>query len=353
MHPILSDVRKLLWYMAAWLLIGVFIGAVLVTADLARWANALFFSVPVSLVYGFVASSAYYVCRSLPIARRHLLLVVAVFGAASIVSGFVWLALCQAWNLIGRTVGEDWTSIFISQHLAVALFVAGFVFYLLSILAHDVLIVIENVRVAERREAESRMLARDAELQVLRSQINPHFLFNSLNSISALTTFDGQAARAMTIELAQFFRQTLALSEKTRIPLADEISLCESFLAIEKIRFGNKLETEIHVADNALHAFIPPMILQPLVENAIKHGIRDLVDGGVIRITGFVRDQWLHVSIENPVDANPSAIAGNGLGLRNLQQRFATTYGAKARVAWTTSNGEFLVEMAMPLAYDD
>jgi len=98
------------------------------------------------------------------------------------------------------------------------------------------------------------------------------------------------------------------------------------------------------------------MILQPLVENAIKHGIRDLVDGGVIRITGFVRDQWLHVSIENPVDAgaspSPSAIAGNGLGLRNLRQRFATTYGARARVAWTTSNGVFLVEMAIPLTYE-
>ena len=131
MHPILSDVRKLLWYMVAWLLVGVFIGAVLVMADLARWENALFFAVPVALVYGFVASSAYYVCRSLPFARRHLFLVVAVFGAASIVSGFAWLAICQAWNLIGRTMGEEWTGIVISQHLAVAFFVTGFVFYLL------------------------------------------------------------------------------------------------------------------------------------------------------------------------------------------------------------------------------
>ena len=351
MHPVLSDVRKLLWYMAAWLLTGVLIAALLVETDLAGWANGLFFAIPVSIVYGFVASSAYYVCRSLPFARRHGFFAVAVFGAASVLSGFAWLAICAGWNLIGRSLGEDWTAIAISQHLAVVLFVAGFVFYLLSILAHDVLIVIENVRLAERREAESRVLARDAELQVLRTQINPHFLFNSLNSISALITIDGQAARAMTIELAQFFRQTLALSERLDIPLADEISLCEHYLAIEKIRFGKKLDCEILVAENALRAYIPPMMLQPLVENAIKHGIRDLVNGGVIRINGFVRDHWLHVSIDNPVEANPTAIAGNGLGLRNIQQRLATIYGERARVAWTRSNGLFSVELAIPLAY--
>lgn len=353
MHPVLSDMRKLLWYMVAWSLTGIFIAALLVMTDLARWANALFFAIPVSIVYGFLASSAYYVCRSLPFARRHLFLAVAVFGAASALSGFAWLAICQAWNTVGRTLEEDWTYIVISQHLSVVLFVAGFSFYLLSILAHDVLIVIENVRAAERREAESRVLARDAELQLLRTQINPHFLFNSLNSISALTTIDSQAARAMTIELAQFFRQTLALSEKKKIPLADEIALCENFLAIEKIRFGKKLGTEIQFAENARLALIPPMILQPVVENAIKHGIRDLVDGGVIVINGLVRDHWLHISIENPVDANSTSIAGNGLGMRNIRQRLSAIYGERARVAWRRENGRFLVEMAMPLEYDE
>lgn len=349
MHPILSDVRKLPWYMVAWLLTGILIATLLVMADQARWGNALIFAIPVAVVYGFVASSAYYVCRSLPIARRSSLPTMAAFGAASFLSGLTWLGLCHGWNAIGPTPVDAPRLIAIAPNLDIVLFVAGVVLYLLAILAHDVLIVIEDVHAAERREAESRVLARDAELQMLRMQINPHFLFNSLNSISALTAIDAPAARAMTIELAQFFRQSLALSERKLIPLADEMALCASFLAIEKIRFGKKLGTDLHIADDAQAALIPPMILQPLMENAVKHGIRDLVDGGVIAARAFARDNWLHITIENPVDPQPTGIAGNGLGLQNIRRRFASIYGEKARIAWTRTEERFLVEIVMPL----
>ncbi|MES2073192.1 MAG: histidine kinase [Pseudomonadota bacterium] len=353
MHPILSNPRKLLWYLAAWMLTGLFIALLLVTAEVATWGRALWFALPAVALYSFVASSAYYVCRSLPMAKRHFFVAVMVFGGASLIAGFAWLAICQAWNQLAQTLAGEQAAIPITQHLAVVLFAAGCGFYLLSILAHDVLIAFDNVRLAERRAAESRLLARDAELQVLRTQINPHFLFNSLNSISALTAIDGLAARSMTIELAQFFRQTLALSEKQYIPLADEIALCQNFLAIEKIRFGKKLGSDIAIAGNAQRALIPPMILQPLVENAIKHGIRDLVDGGTVTMTALVREQWLHIAIGNPVDSQPSATAGNGLGLKNIRQRFASLYGERARVSWTLADGRFSVEMVIPLTYQE
>ncbi|MFZ6645462.1 sensor histidine kinase [Undibacterium sp. TJN25] len=351
MHPILTNPRKLLWYLAAWMLTGLFIALLLVTADLAQWGSALLFALPVAFLYSFVASSAYYVCRSLPMANRRFLFALAAFGGSSLLAGFAWLAICQGWNQLAQGLSTDYAPVPVAQHVAVMLFAAGCGFYLLSILGHDVLIAFDNVRLAERRAAESRVLARDAELQVLRTQINPHFLFNSLNSISALTTMDGPAARSMTIELAQFFRQTLALSEKQVIPLADEVALCRSFLAIEKIRFGKKLGSDIDIADDAQAALIPPMILQPLVENAIKHGIRDLVDGGTVSIRAFARDGWLHLAVSNPVDIEPSTAAGNGTGLRNLQQRFASIYGGRARASWALADGQFTVEMALPLTY--
>ncbi|MES2106471.1 MAG: histidine kinase [Pseudomonadota bacterium] len=353
MHPILTNARKLMWYLAAWLLTGVFIALLLVAADLAQWGSALWFALPATFLYSFIASSAYYVCRSLPMAKRHFAFATAVFGGSSLIAGFAWLAICQGWNQLAHFLSVDYAAVQVTQHMAVVLFAAGCGFYLLSILAHDVLIAFDNVRLAERRAAESRVLARDAELQVLRAQINPHFLFNSLNSISALTTIDGPAARSMTIELAQFFRQTLALSEKQAIPLADEIALCNSFLAIEKIRFGKKLGSAIEIADDAQRALIPPMILQPLVENAIKHGIRDLVDGGTVSIRAFAREQWLHIAVSNPVDSQPSNAIGNGTGLKNLQQRFASIYGGQARASWALADGQFTVEMALPLAYTE
>ncbi|MCU6434382.1 histidine kinase [Undibacterium sp. Jales W-56] len=359
-----SNMRKLMWYLMAWLLAGVVIAALLVTTAGTSWQAGLGFAIPVSLIYGFVAASAYYVCRSLPMAKRQFFLTLAIFGGASLISGLMWLALCYAWNYlaytlrqligfgaVGGTVGGTTlpgSLIAITPQMSVMLFAAGSCLYLLSIFAHDVLIAFENVRLADRRAAESRVQARDAELQVLRTQINPHFLFNSLNSISALTSIDPAAARSMTLELAQFFRQTLASSEKERIPLAEEIRLCEHFLAIEKIRFGHKLQSDIQIADTAQTALLPPMLLQPCIENAIKHGIRDLTEGGTIVVRALSRGDWLHITIQNPIDPAPGDTVGNGHGLKNSRLRLQSMYGDKARISWTRSSDTFLVEIAIP-----
>ena len=351
MTPILSTLRTLLWYMLAWLLMGFAIATFLVKIDAVHWSNALFFAIPVSLLYGFVASSAYYVCRSLPLMQRRFLLVCAVFSGTSLISGFLWLAICQLWNFLCMSLVQAWAGIDLSPYLSIAFFAAGSVFYLLSILSHDVLIAFDNIRAAERREAASQVQARDAQLQVLRTQINPHFLFNSLNSISALTTIDAAGARSMTIELANFYRQTLALSEMSRITLKEEISLCNNFLAIEKIRFGKKLQVTMDIDKNTLLCLIPPMILQPMMENAIKHGIRDLVDGGVIEIKSLVHDNWLYISIRNPIDTHPSSTSGNGSGIKNLQARFSTIYAGQARLSYVKTLVDFVVEMAIPLEY--
>ena len=351
MTPVLSTLRTLLWYLLAWLLAGVAIAIFLAKNEAVNWLNALFFSIPASLLYGLIASSAYYVCRSLPLMQRRLLLVCAVFGSTSLISGVLWLALCHVWNYLGMSLVQPWAGIALTTHLSIAIFAAGSLFYLFSILSHDVLIAFDNIRAAERREAASQVQARDAQLQVLRTQINPHFLFNSLNSISALTTIDAAGARSMTIELANFYRQTLALAEKSRITLNEEINLCNNFLSIEKIRFGKKLQVMMDIDANALTCLIPPMILQPMVENAIKHGIRDLIDGGIITIKCLVRDNWLYISIENPIDTLPSTVTGNGSGIKNLQARFATIYGDQARLSYVKSVDNFVVEMAIPLEY--
>lgn len=352
MHPVLSDFRKFLWYVAAWLLTGIFIAKLLVAADLTLWPYALWFALPLTLTYGFLASSAYYVCRAFPFSRRSLLLAIALFGGSALISGLLWLALSYGWNRVLSALSDAPAALEMAPRLAVALLAAGCGFYLLSLLAYDVLIAFENVRAAERREAESRLLARDAELQVLRSQIDPHFLFNSLNSISALTAIDPSGARDMTIALADFFRQTLALSERGKIALAEELRLCENFLAIEKIRFGKKLQVEMHVDADVEPVLIPPMILQPLLENAIKHGIRNLAAGGVISVTALRRDGWLHIAVQNPLAPAASTSKGNGLGLVNLRQRFAALYGEQARVSWRRNEQEFLVEMALPFEQD-
>lgn len=349
MHPILSDFRKLRSYLAAWLFTGALMAGLLTVAGVAPWRNALLFAIPICLAYGFFALSAYYVCRSQPFARRLPFTAVAVFGAVSLAAGLAWLMLCIAWNALLKILEAEWASIDLSRTVAVILFAAGSGFYLLSILLHDALLAFENMWAAERRETESRVLARDAELHLLRSQIDPHFLFNSLNSISALTAIDANAARAMTIALGQFFRQTLALSELRTIPLGEEIALCENFLAIEKIRFGDKLAVDIRIDPQAQCAMVPPLSLQPLVENAVKHGIRNLDGSGTITIEAFLREHRVNLSIENPVDATQSTLAGNGLGLKNSRLRLAALYGGEAHIAWRrTEDHRFVAEISIP-----
>jgi two-component system sensor histidine kinase AlgZ len=353
MNPILANFRNLLLTLMVWFVLGCLLASLLVMTNIAPLKNALFFALPCCLLFAFVSASAYFVSRSLPINKRHFFMVVVVFGGAAFISGIVWLLLCLAWNQFSLYINETWTGISINNQLYALLFITGSLFYLLSILAYDVLLAFEKINLAQRREAVSEILARDAELQMLRTQINPHFLFNSLNSISALTAIDAVGARNMTIELAQFFRQTLALSEKKTISLSEEITLCNHFLAIEKIRFGKKLQCQMDIDPASENCQIPPMLLQPLIENAIKHGIMDMSGGGTILVTTLVRDQWLYISIANPIDPQAIAKPGNGTGLNNLQARLNSIYEKRARLSWQQHELEqahqFRLEMALPI----
>jgi len=349
MHPLLADVRKLLWYELAWLVAAAGLAALLRLDEQATWTGALAFAVPLCFVWSFDMLSGYYVSRSQPYSQRRWSVTLGLFFGASLLSGLVWLGAGETWNALGGEILTGKPFITMSSAGWVIFFAAGFALYLLSLLAHDVLVAFETVQEAARREAESRVLARDAELQMLRTQINPHFLFNSLNSISALTGFDPAAAREMTVDLAQFFRRTLALAERERIPLGEEVVLSEHFLAIEKRRFGAKLNAALRVSPEAALCQLPPMTLQPLLENAIKHGIRQVDGGGTIEVDALVRDGWLHVCVVNPVGDDGPPASGHGVGLKNIRERLAVLYGTRARIAWQRSATQFSIEINLPV----
>lgn len=348
----LPNTSRILVHLLIWSSVALLITAILVLSGVSDWRNALVFAFPSSWVLGFISSSAYYVSRSLcqrpQRNSRHLI----IYGSSACVSGLTWLLMSLAWNQFCLFLNESWAGLPLNRALVIFLLITGVVLYLLAILTYEVMITFDNLRLAEKREAASEVMAREAELQMLRTQINPHFLFNSLNSISALTSIDPAGARQMTIELAQFFRQTLALSEHKKIRLADEIALCQHFISIEKIRFGKKLAVEFDLPDSILDALIPPMILQPLLENAIKHGIRDLLDGGTIHVRAFVHSDYLIVELENPIDTDhthTSKQEGTGTGLKNLLARLRSLYHQSAHASYTRHHASFLVRLTLPL----
>ena len=164
------------------------------------------------------------------------------------------------------------------------LFAVAVMLYLLVLSVHYVVLSFEAFRTAERQQLELQVLTRDAELRALRAQVDPHFLYNCLNSISALTGSDAPAARRMCLLLAEFLRTTLRVSTQQSITMAEELSLAERFLSIEQVRFGERLHFERSIDESAMECQVPPLVLQPLLENAVGHGIASMVDGGTIRL---------------------------------------------------------------------
>jgi LytS/YehU family sensor histidine kinase len=220
--------------------------------------------------------------------------------------------------------------------------------FLLTTVVHYLIILFEEKQQAETRALELRVLSKEAELKSLRAQLQPHFLFNSLNSISALTASDPEGARRMCVLLGDFLRQGLKLGARDTIALREEIELLEKFLAVEKIRFGARLSTELRADPDALACGVPPLLLQPLVENAIGHGIATLVEGGAVRVEARVRGGRLWIVVENPRDPDAQRRTGEGVGLENVKRRLLALHGREARVDAIDGGGSFRVELELP-----
>jgi LytS/YehU family sensor histidine kinase len=264
-------------------------------------------------------------------------------------SGAIWFALGQVLAMAVEPwthyagLGERYTAQF------APIFLNGTLLFLLAAAAHYLLIAVDESRAVEKRSLELQVLAREAELKALRAQIDPHFLFNSLNSISALTVADPAGARRMCLLLADFLRSSLVLGAKQQIPVADELRLVESFLDIEKVRYGQRLAVSREV-DPACGAYlVPPLLIQPLMENAIRHGIARLVDGGTVHISVQREGRSLKIAVENPVDPiEGSERNGAGVGLENVRARLSRVFANQASMDVLREDGMFRVLLRIP-----
>ena len=195
--------------------------------------------------------------------------------------------------------------------------------------------------------------AQQAQLAALRYQLNPHFLFNALNSISALiVTKRNQEAELMTEKLSSFLRSSLNADPGELIPLEEELSLTEEYLDIESVRFGERLEVDVDCGPDACEALIPSFLVQPLVENAIKHGVARSKAPTQISISGIVEDSTLLIQVSNCVNGEPSGPtpASGGVGLLNVRQRLEAVYGKAASLTAGVEDGKYVASISIPVA---
>ncbi len=171
----------------------------------------------------------------------------------------------------------------------------------------------------------------EARLQALTARIRPHFLFNSLNAVLSLIRSEPRRAETALEELADLFR-ALMRDHRDLLPLADEIALCRQYLDLEKMRLGDRLQIEWNIADVPDDVLVPPLMLQPLLENAVYHGIEPSAEPGTIRIGFFRRDKELHIELANPCASGDSAVRGNHMALANISERLNLFYDLEARL---------------------
>ncbi|MBW3545785.1 MAG: histidine kinase [Bacteroidetes bacterium] len=188
-------------------------------------------------------------------------------------------------------------------------------------------------------------------LNRLKSQLNPHFIFNALNSIRALVDEDPQKSKKAITQLSNILRNSLVMDKRSLVRFQDELQTVKDYLALEAIRFEERLRTKYTISREAQDFQVPPMMLQTLVENGIKHGISNLVDGGFVQIDALVKDEKLHVCVRNSGQYvnGVKKKAGSGIGLANTHQRLKLLYGHRAHFSIKNENDKtVLTELVIP-----
>lgn len=343
MHPFLVQRRWLLLYLLFFLQAGLFLSEILVGTRTDLRFRLWLLVLPLFLVHAFSCLASWYLCRALPLGKARLEHIVVTQAASALLAG---AALTTAGSFGARFLDEQIGDVYGQGRLLVWAF-AVFLYSLMVVL-HYLFAAVEASRKAEAVALESQILAREAELQSLRAQIDPHFLFNSLSSVSALVSSDPEQARRMCALLARFFRRTLDLGGRRSVTLEEETALVEDYLGIEKVRFEERLSPEIEI-DPALHAYrLPPLILQPLAENAVRHGIGHLLEGGRVRVTATSGPGGPVIRVENPCDPDRPRSPRKGVGLENVRRRLETTYGSRASLEAQEADERFRVTIRLP-----
>jgi len=334
-------------FLVVGLLLGLLVTALLGAGGLP-WVEAALLGLPLGMVFGAICLAARYPCQAAPLATTRPLRLAATHASAAAISvgtwAFVGAVLSRALENNPRWAGAA------ARYRAEAptLVIVGLLIFLLAVAMHYLVLALETARAAQVRGVEARVLAREAELRALRAQIDPHFLFNSLNSIGTLTSEDPAAARRMCLLLAGFLRRSLQLGARDRIALAEELALADDYLAIEKVRFGARLALDQVVEEGAGECLVPPLILQPLIENAVRHGIAQLTEGGTLRLRARRAGGQLVLEVANPRDPERSGRRGAGLGIDNVRGRLRTLFGEAARLVIETGGSEYIVTLALP-----
>jgi two-component system, LytTR family, sensor kinase len=348
-HPILSNkVRLILWWLV-WFFLALGQSLLFYYAFGSFIEISLVDSLVSLLIYSGIGLSLWYPFRFFNTGETRTSAIISNLVASGALSITLWVLITK---FIMTTVLPEqnnyqayWAATF-PYRIGSGVFIYG-----LIIMTYYLFVSLTNLSEKNAKEAKLESLVKETELKMLRSQINPHFLFNSLNSISSLTITDPEKARDMVVKLSEFMRYALSRKDEQPVTLQNELENLRLYLDIEKVRFGDKLTMEENIDSSCLDFKIPVMLLQPLYENAVKHGVYESTETVRIITEAKITDRYFEITISNNYDAVPTLKRGTGTGLLNVTRRLELFYGNKASIKTTKENGLYSVSLFIPKDY--
>jgi len=345
-HPFIKNKKLLQTYISIWVLIaGIhFVFLYFFQYESVLWAaldslvfNLIFFILGFSLWYPLEFYKTKEI-KTVNLIINHLTLLVFV--------GFVWLGL--SYNILYFSAeGNTFYQHFLYDSL-IYRGISGVFYYSNIVLIYYMLSYYRNLQEKISNEAKLKELLKEAELNFLKAQINPHFLFNSLNSISALTISEPPKAQEMIIKLSDFLRYVISQNENKPASLNKELDNIQRYLEIEKVRFGNKLNFTFNVSSESQDMLVPVLILQPLYENAIKHGVYESTEPITITTLINAENDFLKIAISNNYEPYTASYKGAGIGLKNIKERLKLIYQNPEFIKITKTDTYFEVQLTIP-----
>lgn len=282
----------------------------------------------------------------LPVKQRYIYVFMLCF-----VFSLIWFFTSRGVLMLLTNNAADFENFF-SQSVPVR-FSIGFLIIGCMALMSVLWYILQDQQENEKRRGEAEHLAKEAELYKLRQQLQPHFLFNSLNSINALIGLKPKEARTMIQQLSDFLRGTLKKEDNTWVSLEDELQHLQLYLEIEKVRFGHRLSATIENEEKGKYQQLPAMLLQPIVENAIKFGLYDTLDTICISLHATTENEVLVITVKNPFDPSTTLPSqGTGFGLKSVQRRLYLLFARNDLLQTETNGNLFITTVKIPQIYD-
>jgi two-component system, LytTR family, sensor kinase len=345
-HPVLTNrVRLIVWWLV-WLFLALGQSLLFYYAYGSFLSISLLDSLLSLLIYSGIAISLWYPFSFFNSGEIKITTLISNLILSGAISVGVW-AICTRYLMLLILPEQNnylayWDATF-PYRIGTGVFIYGLV-----ILTYYLFVSLTNLSEKNAKEARLESLIKETELKMLRSQINPHFLFNSLNSISSLTITDPDKAREMVIKLSEFMRYALSRKDEQPVTLRNELENIRLYLEIEKVRFGDKLIIEETIDDHCLEFKIPVMLLQPIFENAVKHGVYESTDNVKILTRISCNETFLEIEIKNNFDDENSTRKGTGTGLMNVSRRLELYFNQKASLQTKKEGGIFTATLYLP-----